>query len=144
MKFSKIKFVMITIVCALFALAMGRIFWPPSPLLPMPSAGQMPFFIIISAVEAIAFGVGVAFLALMRQSLQSMPGGQFKKALAGYISIGWLLVSWWPHDNLHLHIGHDIQKLLYIEYGFHVTLVVAGLVLAYLFAGFLMRKSQKG
>ena len=36
-----------------------------------------------------------------------------------------------PHDNMHIHNGTDMQGLLYIEYGFHVTLMVAGLVLAY-------------
>ena len=40
-------------------------------------------------------------------------------------------VSWWPHDNMHIHNGNDLQGLLYIEYGFHVTLMAAGLVLAY-------------
>ncbi|HEV8224498.1 MAG TPA: hypothetical protein VGP74_04510, partial [Rubrobacteraceae bacterium] len=43
----------------------------------------------------------------------------------------WFLVSWWPHDNLHIHNGEDLQGLLYIEYGFHVTLMLAGIVLAY-------------
>ncbi len=48
-----------------------------------------------------------------------------------YLSVGWFLVSWWPHDNLHIHNGMDLQGLLYIEYGFHVTLIVAALVLAF-------------
>ncbi len=32
---------------------------------------------------------------------------------------------------MHIHNGENMQGLLYIEYGFHVTLMVAGLVLAY-------------
>jgi hypothetical protein len=32
---------------------------------------------------------------------------------------------------MHTHNGMDLQGLLYIEYGFHLTLMVAGLVLAY-------------
>jgi hypothetical protein len=32
---------------------------------------------------------------------------------------------------MHIHNGSDLQGLLYIEYGFHVTLMAAGLVLAY-------------
>ena len=50
-----------------------------------------------------------------------------------YLSIGWLLISWWPHDNVYSHNGEDMQGLLYIEYGFHVTLMAAGLILAYSF-----------
>ena len=41
------------------------------------------------------------------------------------------MVSWWPHDNLHLHNGMDLQGLPFIEYGFHVTLIIAAFVLAY-------------
>ncbi len=54
-----------------------------------------------------------------------------------YLAIGWLLVSWWPHDNLHIHVGNDMQGLLYIEYGFHVTLMICGLIVAYGFLAFL-------
>ena len=53
------------------------------------------------------------------------------RAWAMYLSVGWFLVSWWPHYNLHLHTGLDLQSLLYIEYGFHVTLIFAAFVLAY-------------
>lgn len=58
-----------------------------------------------------------------------------------YLAIGWLIVSWWPHDNLHIHNGEDIQGLLYIEYGFHVTLMISALVLAYCFLSLINRKS---
>ena len=59
-----------------------------------------------------------------------------------YLCIGWLLVSWWPHDNLHIHTG-SLQGLLYIEYGFHMTLILSGLVLAYSFLS-LMRGGSAG
>jgi len=32
---------------------------------------------------------------------------------------------------MHIHNGDNLQGLLYIEYGFHVTLMAAGLILAY-------------
>jgi hypothetical protein len=32
---------------------------------------------------------------------------------------------------MHIHNGDNLQGLLYITYGFHVTLITAGLVLAY-------------
>jgi hypothetical protein len=34
-------------------------------------------------------------------------------------------------NNLHTHNRMDLQGLLYIEYGFHLTLMTAGLLLAY-------------
>jgi hypothetical protein len=61
-------------------------------------------------------------------------------AWAMYLSIGWLLVSWWPHGHLHQVMGENLQGLLYIEYGFHVTAIIAGLVLAY---GFLLLLRQQ-
>ncbi len=47
-----------------------------------------------------------------------------------YLSIGWLLISWWPHGHQHQHNGDDMQGLLYKEYGFHATLMLAGLIVA--------------
>lgn len=57
-----------------------------------------------------------------------------------YLAIGWLMVSWWPHDNMHIHNGEDMQGLLYIEYGFHVTLMISALVMAYCFLSLINRK----
>ncbi len=37
------------------------------------------------------------------------------------------------HDNLHKVNGMNIQGLLYIEYAFHVTIIIAGVILAYAF-----------
>ena len=43
------------------------------------------------------------------------------------------LVNWWAHDSLHLHNGMDLSGLLRIEYAFHMTLIAAGLTLAWFF-----------
>jgi hypothetical protein len=60
-----------------------------------------------------------------------------------YLSIGWLLISWWPHGHLHQHSGNDVQGLLYIEYGFHVAPMLAGLVVAYCFLSLMRERSEK-
>ena len=52
-------------------------------------------------------------------------------ALLTYLSIGWLLVNWWPHDNLQRVVGNDFPRLIWIEYGFHMTLIPAGACAAY-------------
>jgi hypothetical protein len=64
-------------------------------------------------------------------------------AWALYLSIGWLLASWWPHGHLHQVVGENLQGLLYIEYGFHVTLIIGAVVLAYCFLS-LSREQSKG
>jgi len=85
----------------------------------------------VSVFETLAFGLGITFLLFGFPALLRLARGSRLRAWAMYLSVGWFLVSWWPHDNLHLHNGLDLQQLLYIEYGFHVTLIIAAIVLAY-------------
>lgn len=49
-----------------------------------------------------------------------------------YLSIGYLMVSWWPHLGLHASNGIDFQGLLYIDYFFHLPLEVAGAALSFI------------
>lgn len=34
------------------------------------------------------------------------------------------------HDNLHMHIALDMNRLLYIEYGFHMSMLACVVILA--------------
>ena len=124
-----IKVALVTALFAVPAMALGQVIWPPAPGSPEPSAGQLPFFIFLSVFEAVAFGLGISFLLFGFPALLRLARGSRLRAWAMYLSVGWFLVSWWPHDNL--HNGLDLQHLLYIEYGFHVTLIIAAVVLAY-------------
>jgi hypothetical protein len=125
-----VKVLLITLIIGIPAFLLGRVLWHTSPDL-VPTAAQLPFFIALSVLEALLFGLGVAFLIygwpMVRQA-QSRG-----RALAMYLALGWFLVSWWPHDNFHAQNGLNPLGLLFIEYSFHVTLIIAALVLAYLF-----------
>ena len=127
-----IKVLIITILIGAPALPLGRIIWTPSPDA-NPTAAQKPFFIFLSVVEALLLGLGVAFIIFGWKLVKN--SSQQKRALTlwAYVSLAWLLVSWWPHDNLHIHNAMNMQGLLYIEYGFHMTLVIASLILTYYF-----------
>jgi hypothetical protein len=81
--------------------------------------------------EALTFGLGVSFSLFGFPAISRAMGGSTVRTWATFLAIGWLLVSWWPHDNMHIHNGSDLQGLLYIEYAFHVTLMASGLILAY-------------
>jgi hypothetical protein len=48
-----------------------------------------------------------------------------------YLGTAWFLSNRWIHDNLHMVVGRRPNGLLGIEYGFHVTLIIAGAALAY-------------
>jgi hypothetical protein len=126
-----IKTSIITVLVGVPAFVLGPVIWPPAADAPVPSSTQLPFFMAVSAAEALAFGLGISFLAFGLPLVRKVANGSRLRAWAMYLSISWLLVSWWPHDNMHIHNGNDLQGLLYIEYGFHVTLMAAGLVLAY-------------
>lgn len=139
MKKTVLRFAIIAVVCAIPALLLGKIIWPPSPEIPMPTATELPFFMTIAAIEALTFGVGVAFLIFSWPIVTRTTALPRRIAVLAYISVGWQLVSWWPHDNLHMHIGMDLQRLLYLEYGFHLTLIITGVFLAYVVIRLLKR-----
>ena len=138
------KVVAVTLVAAGAALVAGPILWPTSdpPLFPEPSAGQVPFFVLLQVVTCLTFGLGVSFLIFGLPVVRGVSADRRLRAWLAYLSIGWLLVSWWPHGHLHQHNGHDLQGLLYIEYGFHVAPMLAALVLAYCFLSLLRGRGR--
>lgn len=129
----------LTVLFGVPAFVLGPVIWPPAAHGPELSAAQLPFAVAIFAVEALGFGLGISFLALGLPVVRRAADGA--RAWAAYLSIGWLLVSWWPHDNLHMHLGEDPQGLLYLTYGFHLTLLLSGLVLAISFLSTLRQRS---
>lgn len=88
---------------------------------------------LLNIAEVLAFGLGMTSL------LFGYPlGRSFARLSAGlargtHLSIAWQLINWWPHDSLHLHAGLNLGRLIVIEYLFHITLMIAGVVLAYFF-----------
>ncbi len=140
-----IKVVAITLIAAVFAMVVGPILWPTSdpPLFPEPIATQLPFFIVLQVVTCLTFGLGVSFLLFGWPVVRRVSADWKLRAWLTYLSIGWLLVSWWPHGHLHQHSGDDVQGLLYIEYGFHVVPMLAGLIVAYCFLSLMRERSEK-
>ena len=83
--------------------------------------------------EPLIWGYGALFppANLSFASLRRAVGGSLWSTWAIYLSIGWIMVSLCPHDNPRIHKGSDLQGPFRIEYGFHVTLMLAGIILAY-------------
>ena len=125
-----IKVVIITLILGIPAFLLDTVLWPRSPDI-APTAAQLPFFIALSAVEGLLFGLGVAYLIFAWPLVR----GKGAKTMWAYLAAGWLLVSWWPHDNFHASNGVNPAGLLRIEYGFHVTLIIASLILAHYLVG---------
>jgi hypothetical protein len=70
------------------------------------------------------------------------PGSKVR-AWAMYLSIGYLMVSWLPHINMHVYNGTDLQGMIYIDYLFHSPSMIAALVLAYCFFSLLWESGEK-
>jgi len=107
-------------------------FWAPGPDMPQAVGVQVPLFMLLGVIEALALGLGVAFL-IFRYPTMARPGVSEPLTRAAHLSIAWILMNWWAHDSLHVHNGMYLTGLLRIEYAFHVTLIVAGVVLARFF-----------
>ena len=134
-----VKVLIVTVLIAAPAMMLGPVIWPPAEGGPAPTGAQLPFFIFLALMESLLLGLGISFLLFGLPVVRRVSSDSRARAWAMYLSIGWLMVSWWPHDNLHIHNGMNMQGLLYIEYGFHGTLMIAAVILAYCFLSLLSR-----
>lgn len=121
-------------------LPLGTIIWPPHPEINMPNQTEFMFFAGIAVIEAFAFGAGYYFLV---DSFRLIKEKRDRWVIAAYLAIAWSLMSWWPHDRLHMHVGEEIPKLLMIEYGFHATSILSAIIIAKFFYSQLMAEKNK-
>lgn len=116
-------------------------FWRPSADFPPPTDAQLPFFVLLNVAESLAFGFGISFLIFGYSLMQNTLAASRRLTLAAHLAISWLLFSWWPHDSLHAAVGTNLNGLLAIEYGFHVTLMATGVILAFFFLAVLRQRA---
>ena len=126
-----VQFFLITITLGIAAFILGHIIWPNSLSINF-TPNQMHWLNALSLVESLLFGFGVAFFFL-GWPLVNKASKSKNLTRAAFISFSWILVSWWPHDMAHLHNYFEPQGFLNIEYGFHLTVIIAALILAYYF-----------
>lgn len=127
------KWIAVTVPVAVIAFILGPKVWTSPPGAMEPTAMQLPFFIILGLFESVALGLGIAFAFFGRKIINKFGKENKSAAKILYFSIIWLLVNWWTHDGLHKMNGMNLQGLLFIEYGFHVTLIIAGFTSAWAF-----------
>ena len=119
-------------------------FWRPAPDMPAPTAGQLPFMILRNLIEVVTFGLGIAFALFGYRLLESARVPSRALTVAAYVCIVWLLASWWPHDSLHIANGMAMNGLIGIEYAFHVTCMVAGMIVALFFLAVIRQRVREG
>lgn len=108
----------------------GLVTYLAEPLLPSPTmevhGGQLVQLMIIGAFESLAVAAAVWFAIAAFPHVRRIGDAA---TWTTYVSVIWLLASWWPHDKLHARIDpHNMGTLLKVEWGFHVTLVLAGII----------------
>ncbi len=138
---TKVKVILITLIVAIPAFLMepnGPLggFWAPAPGNPEAEGIQIPLFILLGLAEALVLGFGVSFLFFGYGWLKSVARPQQVSTTltkGTYVSVAWILVNWWSHDSWHIHNGLNLNGLLAIEYGYHLTLMGAGLIAAWFF-----------
>ncbi|MCI0441152.1 MAG: hypothetical protein L0177_18775 [Chloroflexi bacterium] len=107
-------------------------FWGTAPG-PEPSGVQVPLFMLLGLIEALVSAFGVAFYLFGYPVVSAISVAPRGLTRATHISISWSLFSWWSHGSLHIVNGVDPGGLLAIDYGYHVTLIVAALIIASFF-----------
>lgn len=120
----------ITLVVAAAAMATGPILFPFPTDGPQPTATQLPLFIFLGITDAVLLGLGISFLIFGLPILKQVSPDSKARAWAMYVSIGYLMVSWWPHLGLHGSLGSNLDGILVVDFVFHLPLEVAGVVLA--------------
>jgi hypothetical protein len=128
---TKTKVAIITALIAVVAFFLSPILFPPADIGVQPTPVQIPLFIFLGVGDAVLLGLGVSFLVFGYPVLRKVSPDSKVRAWAMYLSIGYLMVSWWPHLGMHASNGMDIGGLLFIDFVFHLPLEIAGAVLAY-------------
>ncbi len=131
---TRTKAVLVTLAVAVPAFLLTPVLFPPPPG-PAPSAGQLPFFLALSVLDSLLLGAGVAFLIFGWPVVRRLTRGDRARALAIYLPVGYLMVSWWLHINLHQSAPFTFENILAIDYAFHVPLFVVPFVLIWGLAG---------
>src|SRR5215212_2777966 len=137
------KVLVVTLIVAVPAMLLRPVIFPAADVGVEPTAGQMPYFLFLALTDAVLLGLGISFLLFGFPVMRKVSPDSKIRAWTMYLSIGYLMVSWWPHLNLHTHNGMNLQGLLYIDYFFHLPLEVAGVALAVCFIS-LRRKRTTG
>jgi hypothetical protein len=124
------RMLLLTVAVGVFAFLTGPRIWPMGPDVPMPPANLLPGYIALSAIEALAFGFAVAFAAFGWPVIRGLDLGPpwLNKLL--FVTLCWFVGNWWMHDNLHMHNGLNMHGLLFIEIGFHLSMLACGVSLA--------------
>lgn len=121
------RYLALTLTLAFVAGISARTIWP----LPATPPTDLTLFLgIVTVLESLMFGFGVSFVLFVIQKHQVRKRKFTKLEWLTFISISWILISGYPHDNSHLAHSIDLHGLVPIEIIFHGSLAVAAVIVA--------------
>jgi hypothetical protein len=60
----------------------------------------MPYFIFLALWDGVLLGLGISFLHFGWPVVRDASPDSRVRAYAMYLSVGWLMVFWWPQLNI--------------------------------------------
>jgi hypothetical protein len=128
-----LRFFGVTVATAVLAFSLTLVIWPIPPVITLPPASLLPYFVFVIACECLSFGFGVAFLIFAFPLVRRLGGSRFT-AWGGYLGIAWFSLNWWPHESFHrTTLSTNFAKQIWIQFGFHLTLIIAAVLVARFF-----------
>ncbi|MEV7678432.1 AMP-binding protein [Streptomyces sp. NPDC088341] len=126
----------VPIVAGILAAALTSTFWPGSTDLTGVPSPWKGLFGVLYAFEVVSFAAGAGFLVAGRKPMLRR-GGPRGLTTAAHLAIVWLLVAWWPQDNLYrLAAKQDWPRQAALVYTFNVPLMIAaGIVVVWAVIG---------
>jgi hypothetical protein len=129
-----LQFVAVTVTVAVLAFSLTFVIWPIPPGITLPPPGLVPYFAFVIACECLSFGFGVAFLIFGFPLVERFGGSRFT-TWGGYLGIAWFALNWWPHESFHRTTANtNFTRMIWIQFGFHLSLIVAAALVARFFA----------
>lgn len=134
----------LTVLIGATAFISGPKIWPIGHDVPTPPANLLPAYIAFSAVEALALGFAAAFALLGWSAIRDLClGARWLNKLL-FMTLIWFMGNWWFHDNLHMHVGFDMRRLVYVEYGFHGSMLACAAILVLSLVRRAGREAERG
>ncbi|MET9700255.1 AMP-binding protein [Streptomyces sp. NPDC006529] len=118
------------LLVAMVAFSFTGILWPGSTDLTGVPSGYRTLFTLLYGFEWLSFGLGVVLLLVGRPALRRQGRGPALTA-AAHLALVYLLVAWWPQDNLYrLAAKQDWPRQAALVYAFNVPLMIAAVIVA--------------
>ncbi|MGW2548148.1 hypothetical protein ACWC5I_46660, partial [Kitasatospora sp. NPDC001574] len=120
--------VFVALVFSVLAWVFTDALWPGSTDVSAVPAPYDTYFQVLYLFEWGSFGLGVVWLLAGPGALVEL-GRPFWLSVATYLSVFWLLASWWPQDNMYRTSAKaDWSRQSLLVYVFNVALMVSAAV----------------